>query len=153
MRARVVGVATAAAAVATIAVTRSRRRRSAPGSGGTSAPRSGWYGVTINRDADEMMPDGVLPAPLAALGNEIEVEVRGAPGDKGSELRARFRGTSSPDHESVGRVRAALRQSKQLIEVGEVLRVDPVPHGRRTHTPTGAVVDRLTARSDEEGTL
>jgi hypothetical protein len=99
------------------------------------------------------MPDGILPTPLADLGDEIEVEVRRAPGDKGSELRARLRTMSPADQESRGRVRAALRQSKQLIEVGEVLRVDPVPHGRRTHTPTGAVVDRLTARSDKEGTL
>jgi hypothetical protein len=50
-------------------------------------------------------------------------------------------------------LRAALREAKQLIEVGEVLRVDPVPHGRRKATPTGALVDVATRRSNEEGVL
>ena len=51
------------------------------------------------------------------------------------------------------RVRAALREAKQLIEVGEVLRVDPAPHGRRSPTPTGAVVEAATKRAGGEGLL
>ncbi|MCU0154131.1 hypothetical protein N8H10_15265 [Curtobacterium flaccumfaciens pv. poinsettiae] len=78
------------------------------------------------------------------------MEARPAPGDRGTELRARFRG-GAPD--ARGRLRAALREAKQLIEVGEVLRVDPVPHGRRKATPTDALVDVATRRSNEEGVL
>ena len=51
------------------------------------------------------------------------------------------------------RIRAALREAKQLIEVGEVLRVDPTPHGRRKATPTGAVVEAATKRAAGEGVL
>jgi hypothetical protein len=46
-----------------------------------------------------------------------------------------------------------LRQAKQLIEVGEVLRVDPTPHGHRTATPTGELVEVATSRAPGEGVL
>ena len=109
------------------------------------------------------MPDNQIQGPLAELGDLVEVEVRAAPGDKGSELRARLR---SPEPTGVAsaaarlsgddprqRVRAALREAKQLIEVGEVLRVDPTPHGRRPPTPSGAIVELATKRAAGEGVL
>jgi uncharacterized membrane protein len=109
------------------------------------------------------MPDGRLPGPLADLGDLVEVEVRPAPGDKGSELRARLRGSEPTGAASAAarlsgddprqRVRAALREARQLIEVGEVLRVDPTPHGRRSSNPIGAVVERATERAAGEGVL
>ena len=37
------------------------------------------------------MPNGQVPGPLAALGDLVEVQVRPAPGGKGSELAARLR--------------------------------------------------------------
>ena len=89
--------------------------------------------------------------------------MRAAPGGKGSELRARLRspeptGAASAAARLSGddprqQVCAALRKAKQLIEVGEVLRVDPTPHGRRTSTPFGAVVDVATKRAAGEGVL
>lgn len=147
MRARTVG-ALALVGVATTALV--RRRSRGPSAGTSGRARSGWLAVTVNRAVDDVLPGVALPAPLAALGDTIDVEVRPAPGDKGSELRARQR-PGTPD--ATGRIRAALREAKQLIEVGEVLRVDPTPHGRRTATPTGLLVDVLTARSNEGGTL
>jgi hypothetical protein len=109
------------------------------------------------------MPDHQLPGPLAELGDLVEVQVRAAPGGKGSELRARLRtpepsGMASAATRSSGddprqRVRAALREAKQVIEVGEVLRVDPTPHGRRSATPTGAIVEAATRRAGGEGVL
>ena len=109
------------------------------------------------------MPQGQVPGPLAALGDLVEVEVRPAPAGRGCELRARLRepepsGAASAAVRLSGndprqRVRAALREAKQLIEVGEVLRVDPTPHGRRTPTPTGAVVEAATKRAGGEGVL
>ena len=109
------------------------------------------------------MPDNRVPTPLAELGDLVEVEVRQAPGGKGTELRARLRtpepsGVASAAARLSGddprqRVRAALREAKQLIEVGEVLRVDPTPHGRRTPTPTGAIVEAATKRAAGEGVL
>ena len=109
------------------------------------------------------MPESRVPGPLAELGDLVDVEVRAAPGGKGSELRARLRspeltGVASAAARLSGddprqRVRAALREAKQLIEVGEVLRVDPAPHGRRTPTPGGAIVEAATKRAGGEGIL
>lgn len=126
-------------------------------------PRSRWRSVTINKSPDEVMLAGRLPDPLLALGDRIEVQVRIAPGDKGTELAARLR---QPEPSGLGsvvsrvsgddprrQVRAALRQAKQLIEVGEVLRVDPAPHGARSAAPTGKLVDLATRRAGGEGVL
>jgi len=156
MTPRLVGAAVVVAAASAVVLARRRRPRSAPGTGAASAPRSGWLAVTVARDVDDVLPAGQTPGPLARFGDAVELEARIAPGDKGTELRARFRQGASraaAGDRDRGRLRAALREAKQLIEVGEVLRVDPVPHGRRTATPTGALVELATARSNEEGTL
>ncbi|MBF4590652.1 hypothetical protein [Curtobacterium sp. VKM Ac-1395] len=158
MTPRLVGAAVVVAAASAVVLARRRRPRSAPGTGAASAPRSGWLAVTVTvaRDVDDVLPAGRTPGPLARFGDAVELEARIAPGDKGTELRARFRQGASraaAGDRDRGRLRAALREAKQLIEVGEVLRVDPVPHGRRTATPTGALVELATARSNEEGTL
>jgi hypothetical protein len=109
------------------------------------------------------MPDDRLPAPLAELGDLIEVETRPAPGGKGTELRARLRSAEPTGAASAAarlsgddprqRVRAALRAAKQLIEVGEVLRVDPAPHGHRPPTPAGRLVEFATERAPGGGVL
>lgn len=126
-------------------------------------PRSRWRAVTIDRSVEEVMPDGRVPGPLAALGDLVEVETRPAPGDRGTELRARLReaepsGVSGAASRVIGddprqQVRAALREAKQLVEVGEVLRVDPTPHGQRPATPGGALVEGVTKRAGGEGVL
>ncbi|MEN4478785.1 hypothetical protein [Mycolicibacterium cosmeticum] len=130
---------------------------------GDAEPRSRWRSVTIYRTPEEVMPGGRVPEPLARLGDRIEVQVRTAAGGKGAELAARLRG---PEPRGLGSVasrvsgddprqqlRAALRQAKQLIEVGEILRVDPAPHGNRSATPTGKLVELATRRSGGEGVL
>jgi hypothetical protein len=109
------------------------------------------------------MPENRVPASLAELRDLVELEARPAPGGRGSELRARLRSPEPPGAASAAtrlfgddprqRVRAALREAKQVIEVGEVLRVDPTPHGRRAATPTGAVVELATKRAGGEGVL
>jgi uncharacterized membrane protein len=146
-----------------VVLVRQLQRRTTAGTAKTTEPRSRWRAVTINRGPEDVMPEGRVPGPLAELGDLVEVQVRPAPGGKGSELSARLR---SPEPQGVAaaaarlsgddprqQVRAALREAKQLIEVGEVLRVDPVPHGRRTPTPTGAIVEAATKRAAGEGVL
>jgi hypothetical protein len=141
-----------------------QRRLGGDGNGAAEAePQSRWRSVTINKSPVEVMLAGRLPDPLLALGDRIEVQVRIAPGDKGTELAARLRQPEPRGVASVGarvsgddprqQVRAALRQAKQLIEVGEVLRVDPTPHGTRSATPTGKLVDLATRRAGGEGVL
>jgi hypothetical protein len=48
-------------------------------------------------------------------------------------------------------LRSALRRAKQLIEVGEVLAVDPAPHGERSATPGGALLEAWTRVAPKAG--
>ncbi|SFP01722.1 hypothetical protein SAMN05660464_1969 [Geodermatophilus dictyosporus] len=110
-----------------------------------------WRAVTVLRDPADVDPAAGLPTPLAALGDRIEVRVTPAPGDRGTELAARYRHTPGP--EEIGDLRAALREAKALLEVGEVLRVDPQPHGRRAATPQGAALEGAAKAAPREGVL
>src|SRR5918997_1175237 len=75
-------------------------------------------------------------------GDAVEGRVRPAPGGRGTELAARLRqGAPSGPAGALARVsgsdprqelRAALRQSRQLLETGEVLSPDSPPTTRRT---------------------
>jgi hypothetical protein len=131
-------------------------------SGAADEPASRWLMVTVNRSPAEIDTDP-LPEPLAAFGDRIEVRIRPAADGKGTELAARSSTpTPSGAAQAVARIRgndpreelrAALRRAKQLIEVGEVLRVDPAPHGKRSATPGGVVLEAVTRRADKEGVL
>ncbi|MEU8268955.1 hypothetical protein AB0B89_17525 [Sphaerisporangium sp. NPDC049002] len=122
---------------------------------------SRWLMVTINRRPEEVVPDGRLPEPLARLGETIEVQVREAPGDRGTELGARpIRPVPTGVDEVMARlagedprqaVRRALRESKCLIETGEVLLPDEPPTTRPM--PTGRLVDLAAQRAGGEGPL
>jgi hypothetical protein len=48
-------------------------------------------------------------------------------------------------------LRSALRQAKQLIEVNEVLAVDPAPHGKRPATPGGLLLESWTKAAPKAG--
>ncbi|MFC4585136.1 hypothetical protein [Sphaerisporangium corydalis] len=114
-----------------------------------------WLMVTINRRPEEVVPDGRLPEPLARLGETIEVQVREAPGDRGTELGARpVAPMAGGMNEVMARlggedprqmVRRALRESKCLIETGEVLRGDEVTMTRPV--PGGTLADLASHRA------
>jgi hypothetical protein len=110
-----------------------------------------WRAVTVLCSPEQVGSGDALPEPLAPFHDRIEVRVTPAPGDKGAELAARFRGEATQD--DIGELRAALRRAKQLIEVGEVLRVDPVPHGKRKPTPQGALLEKAAAGAPKGGAL
>ena len=129
--------ATAAAAVL------AWRRRSARDTDGAGGER--WLVVTVQRPPEEVAVD--LPAALR--GSSVEVEVRPAPGDRGSELAVRARGRKPPRDE----LRSALREAKQVLEVGEVLRVDPQAAGRRSRTPASKVLAAVAGRAGKKGVL
>ncbi|QIG42400.1 hypothetical protein G5V58_06100 [Nocardioides anomalus] len=125
---------------------------------GGRRPSSGWLAVTVLCEPSDL-DEAALPAPLAELADRVEVRVRPAAGDKGTELCARLRDRPRPasaaqrlsGDDEEGELRSALRRAKQLIEVGEVLRVDPTPHGKRTPTPTGALLESWTKAAPEGG--
>jgi hypothetical protein len=121
-------------------------------------PTSGWLAVTVLRDSADL-ESAALPAPLAELGDQVEVRIRPAPNGKGAELAARLR-DGQPAGSMVRRLsgsdpqsdlRSALRRAKQLIEVGEVLGVDPAPHGKRSPTPGGALLEAWTRVAPKGG--
>jgi hypothetical protein len=125
---------------------------------GAGQPASGWLAVTVFREPSDV-DTAQLPAPLAELGDRIEVRVRPAPGDKGTELAARLRNRPSSGtalsrlngSDPQAELRSALRRAKQLIEVGEVLAVDPAPHGKRTATPGGVLLEAWTKVAPKAG--
>ena len=113
--------------------------------------------VTVYREPSDV-DTAQLPAPLAEYGDRIEVRLRAAADDKGTELGARLR--DQPAGSTLGRLRgsdpqadlrSALRRAKQLIEVGEVLAVDPAPHGKRTATPGGVLLEAWTRVAPKAG--
>ena len=110
-----------------------------------------WRAVTVLCSPEQVGTGAGLPAPLAGLGDRLEVRITPAPGDRGTELAARYRDRTTDD--DLRALRSALREAKQPIEVGEVLRVDPAPHGVRKRTPQGAALQGVTARAGGEGVL
>jgi hypothetical protein len=124
---------------------------------GADHPASGWLVVSLFCEPSDI-DTGQLPAPLAEFGDRIEVRVQPAADGKGTELAARLRDRepgsaagrlSGSDPQSD--LRSALRRAKQLIEVGEVLAVDPAPHGERTATPGGALLESWTKAAPKAG--
>ncbi|MFJ8816148.1 MULTISPECIES: hypothetical protein [Amycolatopsis] len=121
-------------------------------------PASGWLAVTVFRECSEL-ESAALPAPLAEFGDRIEVRVRPAPGGKGTELAARMRDGQPPGKplnrlsgsDPQAGLRSALRRAKQVFEVGEVLAVDPAPHGKRSATPGGALLEAWTRVAPKGG--
>jgi hypothetical protein len=142
-----------------IAVRRIATRRLGDGAANQASDR--WHTVTVNRPAEAVAPDGRLPEPLAELGDAVEVRLRPAPADRGTELAARLRdgaptGVRGAAARAAGNdprqhLRAALRQAKQLLETGEVLSPDKPPTTRRTLR--GLPLELATRRAGGEGRL
>ena len=144
------GVATAAAAAGSAAIKKVVGR--APSGWGSHDDPMRWRAVTVNRPLSEL--EGNLPAPLAALGDAVEVRLQPAPGDKGTELHARLTGTGHDriqGQEPLEALRSALRQAKQLAEVGYVLEADLSTTSRPT--PLNEPLRQATKHAGGEGRL
>lgn len=122
-----------------------------------------WQTVTILAGPEQVAPDGRLPAPLAALAAVVETRLEPAPGGRGTQLSARTRPGPKPEQagkDSTGwkgddparEIRNALQQARQLIEVGEVLAVEPQPAGKRPPA-RGLLVDLMAGDADQEGVV
>jgi hypothetical protein len=120
-----------------------------------------WHVVTVNCPPSEVGLEGRLPEPLAALGDRVEVRLRPAPGDRGTEIAARLRdgepsGLGAVTARLAGddprwAVRRALRDAKQLLETGEILRPSQPPTAERT--PLNRPLEYATRHGKEEGLL
>ena len=157
---RTVGRAVVVAGVGA-GVLAARRLATRQGGDGAGQAPDRWHSVTVNRPPEEVAPGGRLPEPLAALGDAVEVRLRPAPGGRGTEVAARLRqGVPGGPGGAVARaagndprqdLRAALRQSKQLAETGEVLSPDRPPTTRRTLR--SLPLELATRRARGEGRL
>ena len=132
------GKALLAAGVATAVAVAGRRRR-APGDEESGRPLA----VTVNRAPEEVQSS--LPDDLARWRDQVEIRVRPAAGDKGTELSVRPTGQVSR-HE----LRLALRRAKAVLEAGEVVQPDTAP----THPgPMGKALRLVTSRAGGGGRL
>lgn len=107
-----------------------------------------WHSVTVNCEPERL---GALPPPLDQLGFEIEVRVRPAPGDRGTELAARVADPAKVERDTVRHLRAALREARALAEIGEVPLPDSPPSTKRTLL--SRPLEAATRHGREEGRL
>ncbi|MEU4480690.1 hypothetical protein AB0F68_21940 [Micromonospora sp. NPDC023966] len=124
------GLALVAAGGAPVLVRRHGRRPP----GAAPGPRPGrWQVVTVAGRPEEVLPRGRSPEPLRPLDGAVELAARPAPGGRGTELALRLLGGEATlpglaAHllgDDPGRfLRQLLREAKQLVETGEVLRAD-----------------------------
>jgi len=108
-----------------------------------------WMMVTINCAPERLATRADLPEPIARLGDSVDIKISPAPGDRGTELGARLRDSSSMGGAGLASrisgddprrtVRKALRHAKSLIETGEVLRPDWPPPAHPT--PAGKLLE------------
>ncbi|MDB5185706.1 MAG: hypothetical protein JWL85_229 [Candidatus Saccharibacteria bacterium] len=112
-----------------------------------------WHVITVNRPASEIAGTADLPAPLLSLGEMIEIEIRPAPGDKGTEIAARLIAIEADEDPKTAlrKLRKALRDTQWLIETGEVLSPDKPPSTRTTLT--SLPIEIATRRAKGEGRL
>lgn len=149
-------VAVGATGVAAGLVARSLVRQRHEGDADGRHP-DGWKAVTVLGDSEAFTAGG-YPEPLRRIADAVEVRIVQAPTDKGFEVHARVRDGADArkvldDDDPAERLRAALRDAKQLFETGEVLRATPRPHGRRPRTLLGGVVDKAEDEAKGEGVL
>jgi hypothetical protein len=108
---------------------------------------SGHHVITVFRPPDELEA-GRLPGSLREIASEAEVTLRAAPGGRGTEITVRI-----PEASLVtdGEVRRALRETRSLLEAGDVL----LPSGpATTHpTPLNKPLREATRRGREGGLL
>src|SRR4051794_29517756 len=149
MNRAMMGLTAVAVGGAGVVVGRRVVRRGLSPTGGDGHDR--WHSVTINCSPEQLGPK---PAPLDELGFPVEIRVRPAPGDRGTELAARLAepGLSRQGgRDAVRHLRRALREARSLAEVGEVLLPDAPATTHRTLT--GAPLAYATRHGREEGRL
>lgn len=110
-----------------------------------------WLVVTVYRNPADVQTRVDGSGPLSRMRSEIELTVRAAPGDKGAELSARPVAPGGGSVDMRRQLRAALRETKSILECGEV--VEPSRPGSSHPGPAGQLLRAVTARAWGEGRL
>ncbi|WIM93328.1 hypothetical protein ACTOB_005305 [Actinoplanes oblitus] len=118
------------------------RRRRGPASGARRR-----HVVTVYKPLPELEATQ-LPGSLREIAHQVEISLAAAPGDRGTEISVRV-----PDGSPVtdGEVRRALRETRSLLEAGDVL----LPSGPATTetTPLNRPLQAATRHGREGGLL
>ena len=143
------GLMLAAAAGGTAVIARRLLRSRTPAGWPTpdEGSRDRWHVATVALPINEVAPDGRPPQPLAGLGDEVDIRIRPAPGDKGTEIAARSR----TGRDGARAVRRAIRETKSTLETGETLRPDAPSTTERTLL--NRPLEHVTRHGREEGRL
>ena len=126
---------------------------------GAGQPASGWLVVTVFREPSDDRPRASCPHPWPSSATGSRSGSARPPAARAPSWRpgcATGRRRAPPPRRLSGSdpqadLRSALRRAKQLIEVGEVLAVDPAPHGERTATPGGVLLEAWTKVAPKAG--
>jgi hypothetical protein len=126
------------AGAATIAVRRRTNRRT---------PSRHRHVVTVYRPLSELETTQ-LPGSLSEIVDRVEISLAAAPGGRGTEIAVRI-----PDGSPItdGEVRRALRETRSLLEAGDVLLPSGPP--ATVPTPLNRPLQTVTARGREGGLL
>lgn len=111
-----------------------------------------WHAVTVLCPSEEA--EARRDTPLAALGDAVEVSVRRAPGERGSEVRARLApavAAGGDAGERLEELRTALRETRQVLEIGWVVSADRPATSRPT--PLNAPLRAAIAHGKGRGRL
>jgi hypothetical protein len=131
------------ASAATVALGGATYRIISKRRGGDKAAAGRSHVITVHRPLTEIAE--VLPEPLNAYHGAIEVQLRAAPADRGTEISVR----ALNDTVSDGDIRRLLRESRSLLEVGDVLQ----PGGPTTEPTALNRPLRAATRHGREGGL
>ncbi len=114
-----------------------------------------WRALTIDRPIAEISPAGQLPPPLAALGSDVEVDIRMASGTRGTHVAVRWVGPKKTADGEDPRVviRRALTEVKELAEVGDALQPQPRPNAEEPAASSGSMADRAETNADKGAVL
>ena len=135
---RLTWAAPAAATTAVVGITAYRKLRSRP-----STPQR-THAVTVFRPVEYVSAN--MPEQLTALSDQADVRLEAAPGERGTRILVRPIDGRTSD----GDIRRALRESRSLLEVGEVLR----PGVATTEpTPLNKPLRKVTEHGREGGLL
>jgi hypothetical protein len=126
------------AGAAAVAVGRRARRRT---------PARHRHVVTVFRPLAELEVTQ-LPGSLSEIVDRVEVSLAAAPGGRGTEIAIRI-----PDGSPItdGEVRRALRETRSLLEAGDVLLPSGPP--ATVSTPLNRPLQKVTAHGREGGLL
>jgi len=144
-------VAAARKAVGGIGAARRRATFGAPIRRGTARD---VHTVTVNVPPGDLKEGAAAREPLARFGDTVQIAVRPASKDRGTELSVRQvhpLGSLAGDQEPQAALRAALREVKALAEIGFVL--SPDRPATTTPTPLNAPLREATAHGREGGRL